>query len=60
MLLCLGIETLEPLKEWAWSCYSGILFGIHHLYVMQPVGIVSNRIIVTIDNACNSHRPDHC
>ena len=40
-LICSGIESLEPMKEWAWSCFSGILFGIHHLYIMQPVGIVS-------------------
>ncbi len=39
--ICSGIESLEPMKEWAWSCFSGILFGIHHLYIMQTVGMVS-------------------
>lgn len=34
-----GIESLEPLTEWAWSCFSGILFGIHHLYIMQPIAM---------------------
>lgn len=39
-LLLIGVESLEPLKEWAWSCFSGIIFGIHHLFVLQPVALV--------------------
>ena len=36
-----GIDALEPVKEWAWSCFSGIVFGIHHLYIMQPLALVN-------------------
>ncbi len=43
----LGPKSLEPFKEWAWSCFSGILFGIHNHYILQPVGLVSTAIIHT-------------
>ena len=36
-----GLRALEPMREWAWSCFAGILFGIHHLYIMQPVAMVT-------------------
>ena len=40
-----GPNTLEPFKEWAWSFFSGILFGMHHHYIMQPMALVSNDVI---------------
>lgn len=36
-----GTKILEPMKEWAWSCFAGILFGIQHLYIMQPIAMVT-------------------
>ena len=30
------------MREWAWSCFAGIMFGIHHLYIMQPVAMVTD------------------
>ena len=41
-----GPNTLEPFKEWAWSFFSGILFGVHHHYIMQPMALVSNDFII--------------
>lgn len=29
------------MREWAWSCFAGIVFGIHHLYIMQPIAMVT-------------------
>lgn len=36
-----GPKTLEPFKEWAWAVFAGIIFGIHHLYILQPIALVS-------------------
>ena len=36
-----GPESLEPLSEWAWSCFAGIVFGVHNHYILQLVGLVS-------------------
>ena len=38
---CIGPKSLEPFKEWAWACFSGILFGIHNHYILQSVALVS-------------------
>ncbi|XP_065888024.1 transmembrane protein 164-like [Dysidea avara] len=37
-----GVHNLEPLNDWSWACFAGIVFGIQHHYVMQPVAIVSH------------------
>lgn len=37
-----GPKSLEPFKEWAWSCFSGILFGIHNHYILQPVALLTH------------------
>jgi hypothetical protein len=39
---------LEPFGEWAWCCFSGILFGIHHHYILQPIAIVSTLIFENV------------
>ncbi|XP_011409793.2 PREDICTED: transmembrane protein 164-like [Amphimedon queenslandica] len=36
-----GIKVLEPFKEMSWSFFTGSIFGIHHLYIMQPIGILT-------------------
>ena len=42
-LLLVGPNSLEPFSEWAWSCFSGILFGVQHHYIMQPIALVRSK-----------------
>ena len=35
-----GPNSLEPFTELAWPCFAGILFGIHHHYILQAVALV--------------------
>lgn len=37
-----GRESLEPYKEWAWAFFSGILFGVHNHYILQPVALLTH------------------
>jgi hypothetical protein len=37
-----GPTAQEPFKEWAWSCFSGILFGVQHHYIMQPIALLTH------------------
>lgn len=43
-----GPHSLEPFGEWAWCCFAGVLFGIHHHYVLQPVAIVSSALFCAL------------
>ena len=36
-----GPESLEPLSEWAWCCFAGIVFGVHNHYILQLAGLVT-------------------
>ena len=40
-----GLESLEPFLEWPWSCFSGILFGIHNHYILQTAALVCCMLI---------------
>jgi hypothetical protein len=37
-----GPSTLEPFKEWSWACFAGILFGVQHHYIMQPIALLTH------------------
>jgi hypothetical protein len=37
-----GIDCLEPTTEFAWAIFSGIYFGIHQLFILQPLAMVSH------------------
>jgi hypothetical protein len=39
---CPGIDCLEPTTEFAWAIFSGIYFGIHQLFILQPLAMVSH------------------
>jgi len=41
-LFLVGVHNLEPLNDWSWACFAGIVFGIQHHYVMQPAAIISH------------------
>ena len=36
-----GKDCLEPLTDFSWSIFSGIYFGIHQMFILQPLAIVS-------------------
>lgn len=36
-----GKESLEPLSNFSWSIFSGIYFGVHQMFILQPLAIVS-------------------
>ena len=43
-----GPKSLEPLSEWAWACFAGIVFGVHNHYILQVVGLVSEQGIILL------------
>ena len=47
-----GPKSLEAFKEWSWACFSGILVGVHHYYIMQPVALVSDDVIIRWNRKC--------
>ena len=44
-IIYIGPESLEPLSEWAWCCFAGIVFGVHNHYILQIVGLVTYLLV---------------
>ena len=36
-----GLKALEPMREWAWSCFTVVVFGVHNLCFLQPIAMVT-------------------
>lgn len=36
-----GPECVEPFSEWAWACFTGITFGIHNYFILQPLALIT-------------------
>ena len=37
-----GVDILEPFTDFTWAIFSGIFFGIHQLFVLQPLALLTH------------------
>ncbi|KAI6649604.1 putative membrane protein [Oopsacas minuta] len=42
MVYTWGPDSLEPITNLGWNMLTGIIFGIHHHYVLQPLGALTH------------------
>ena len=42
MVYVWGPESIEPVFNLGWNTLTGIIFGIHHHYILQPIGALAH------------------